>query len=84
MNRIQYNRPNTEYPPTTDDIENIQHYITILDTEVHDENINHYLELEQYNQWLLHESSRLSRDGYVREANALIDLSGIIVQSIDH
>jgi hypothetical protein len=81
MTDIVRNRPAVEYPPTLNDLLNIQHYITSLETELND-GVDTTKEIIEYGSSLLVLSELLEEDGFFENANAMKDLGELALGAL--
>jgi hypothetical protein len=81
MNSNNYPKPDTSYPPTSSDIDNMQHYISTLETSLH-EGDDVASMLIEYSHELDALGRELEHDMYLSQASKVRDLTDLVVGSV--
>lgn len=81
MNSKALQPPNINFPPTTNDIENMQFYISTLETALVDGH-NVERDLQTYGEHLMQLSASLIQSNYYRQSETIQDLAGLAMNAL--
>lgn len=82
MNENTYQRPELSYPPSINDIENVQHYITVIESDLY-EDAELQDELISYGEELILLSEKLRKEGIDEICDRINDLGQLALSALD-